>query len=302
MAGVFAKGTIPTIAEPADLFARPQFVETVNEQQVMLERAIAPYTFREKFPCGLQGCRTLHNKGLLVRTTDGRETNIGHICGKNHFRKDFEELRASLNREVAIERARTTLDATLARRGEIERRLEELIEGARGARWVERCKAQFRERFPDAIVQEVRRRAARRETAIYRDRRRSENEIETLKAAGMEASPIEQEHVGTLRGLAAWHESAGQLRHGVEDTLDTIAALDRDTTDQRRLQALAKRAGEIDSTLEALEEFLAAGRAFFSPDNFEVLPLLTNDEKERRQLADVRWEWGELGPTKTKPR
>lgn len=290
MAEVFAKGTIPTIAEPADLFARPRFVETVNERQIELERALAPYTFPDKFPCGLQGCRTPHNNGLLVRMMDGRETNIGHICGKNHFGHDFQELRATLNREVAKERARTTLDATLARRDEIERRLEDLIEGARGARWVERCKAQFRALFPATIVQEVRRRATRRETAIYRERRRSKNEIETLKAAGMDASPIEQEHVGTLRGLGAWSDSAGPLQHAVEDTLDTIAALNRDTTDHKRLQGLAKRASEIDSTLEALEGFLAAGRAFFSADNFEVLPLLTDDEKERRQLAGIRWD------------
>ncbi len=67
--------------------SRPRYRETLDHAQHALKRIVGQYDFPPSlaWPCGLQSCRTSHQRGFLVETTDGYETNIGRICGKNHF-------------------------------------------------------------------------------------------------------------------------------------------------------------------------------------------------------------------------
>lgn len=67
--------------------SRPRYRGTLDPAQHALKRIVGQYDFPRSlaWPCGLQGCRTPHQTGFVVETTDGYETNIGHICGKNHF-------------------------------------------------------------------------------------------------------------------------------------------------------------------------------------------------------------------------
>ena len=67
--------------------SRPRYRKTLDHAQHALKRIVGQYDFPPSlaWPCGLQSCRTPHQTGFVVETTDGYETNIGHICGKNHF-------------------------------------------------------------------------------------------------------------------------------------------------------------------------------------------------------------------------
>src|SRR3546814_934796 len=94
-----------------DIESRPGFAKDIDPRSVKLKAIIGSYTFSDYIPCGLSTCHQPHGNGFLVVTVDGRETNIGRLCGKRHFSVDFvqmsrvflKDLRAQQNREFLWE-------------------------------------------------------------------------------------------------------------------------------------------------------------------------------------------------------
>ncbi|HHF0702221.1 TPA: hypothetical protein ACPIBI_004804 [Pseudomonas aeruginosa] len=76
------------IKSPEDFVDRPDYREVLDfgeksgrELLEILGAYIFPDTKSVK--CGIRNCRTPHRRGYLISTTDGLETNIGNVCGKN---------------------------------------------------------------------------------------------------------------------------------------------------------------------------------------------------------------------------
>lgn len=85
----------------ADIQARPDFDGQLDPNAHELEAIIGSYALRDKIPCGLSNCRTLHGRGYLVATKDGRTTNIGKDCGRVYFGVDFETMLSQFTRDIA---------------------------------------------------------------------------------------------------------------------------------------------------------------------------------------------------------
>ena len=83
-----------------DITTRPGFDGNLNPANQKLASIIGQYGFKDQVPCGLSNCHTLHQRGYIVVTKEGRETNIGKDCGKNYFGVDFEELSAKFTRDI----------------------------------------------------------------------------------------------------------------------------------------------------------------------------------------------------------
>lgn len=66
---------------------RPRWQEVLDPAQHALKRIVGEYYFPKSlaWPCGLKSCQRVHQKGYVIETEDGYETNIGHMYGKNHF-------------------------------------------------------------------------------------------------------------------------------------------------------------------------------------------------------------------------
>src|SRR3546814_15780154 len=100
-----------TLLRYDDIESRPGFAKDIDPRSVKLKAIIGSDTFSDYIPCGLSTCHQPHGNGFLVVTVDGRETNIGSICGKRHFSVDFvqmsrvflKDLRAQQNREFLWE-------------------------------------------------------------------------------------------------------------------------------------------------------------------------------------------------------
>lgn len=60
-----------------DILSRPGFTNNLNPESQKLEAIIGKYHFREKIPCGLSNCHTLHAKGYIVVT--GNEIGRAHV-------------------------------------------------------------------------------------------------------------------------------------------------------------------------------------------------------------------------------
>ena len=74
-----------------ELLNRPKFKTSISGD-VELDSVIGMYTAPNKVICGLQSCKTPHNKGFVILTADGVETNIGQVCGKENFQLNFEKI------------------------------------------------------------------------------------------------------------------------------------------------------------------------------------------------------------------
>ena len=115
-------------ASIAEYEARPNFNAELRLTADELDRIVGKYELPADrgswAACGLNNCRREHRFGYVISAKDGRETNIGHDCGKREFDVEFDEVEARYKRAVdaqARQRAITTLmdeRATLITRAE----------------------------------------------------------------------------------------------------------------------------------------------------------------------------------------
>lgn len=88
----------PIHFQSADEFqSRPGFITKLVCESSDLSHIVGKYTFGRHMAmrCGLNNCNQRHwAAGYVIRTKDGRETNIGSDCGYREFGVVFEELEA----------------------------------------------------------------------------------------------------------------------------------------------------------------------------------------------------------------
>ena len=59
-----------------EIIERAGFTSDLDPKQHELKAIIGRYAFLDKLRCGLSSCHTLHNRGYIVVTKSGLETNI----------------------------------------------------------------------------------------------------------------------------------------------------------------------------------------------------------------------------------
>lgn len=72
-----------------ELLNRPNFKTSISGN-IELDNVIGMYTAPKEVKCGLKSCNTPHKKGFVILTSNGVETNIGQVCGKENFQLNFE--------------------------------------------------------------------------------------------------------------------------------------------------------------------------------------------------------------------
>lgn len=82
---------------------RPRFIGQISKAEHTLSEIIGFYQFKNEIHCGLKGCNQPHQRGYLVRTEDGIETNIGKVCGTGEFGIQFKELTGSFHKFMDLE-------------------------------------------------------------------------------------------------------------------------------------------------------------------------------------------------------
>lgn len=80
------------------------YVEWLGSGAANLSEIIGDYSFKEKIHCGVNRhdrpghrCNTLHNNGVVIRTTTGQVTCCGGNCGRNYFGGDYENAKATFD-------------------------------------------------------------------------------------------------------------------------------------------------------------------------------------------------------------
>jgi|GEM_PF-5154811 len=260
------------IRDPAEMFARPAFVEKLRVESGDLDRIVAGYEFpRDKWvTCGLNGCPREHGKGYLIITKDGRETNCGHLCGKREFDVLFDEMQKQfVERQDAFfrkrlldglnQRASEILPSAVALLTEIE---EESTRVAVLSEYLRRCEVVYRE-FR-SIVSNGGRIQADATTLGIKD-------SESTRTGG-NANLVT---VGTIRGGSCIFDNglaASTLKSSVIGPLEEIlsgAGVQEKTNDQ--IKEIDKTVADMRDSIQRGQKFVSDARAMCSPDNLENL-------------------------------
>ncbi|MCB1584064.1 MAG: hypothetical protein KDI92_13445 [Xanthomonadales bacterium] len=87
------------------------FKNKIDPSKLKFDRAIGFYTEKEPVHCGLTNCNHPHNKGVVIKFINGEITNIGHICGKNHYGVEFSDSHRSINQSYDDHVNRQTIES-----------------------------------------------------------------------------------------------------------------------------------------------------------------------------------------------
>jgi hypothetical protein len=295
---------IPVISRWEDMTERERFCRDIDGRKVELLRVLAPYrNLLPHGPCGLSNCRTPNGSGYLIEAADGRETNIGRDCGKRHF-PEFHEQALAVDR---IQRERELRERAVAAKQDLPRLraiVDELRLEERGATWVEHCVRRLRAQLlavDPVLWSSLQRRAASGAAVVNRVRKLAKRErapaqeivTKEGKTLRVRQDAYAEERVGRFEGLEAFlperdlHELVAKRAVALLDALDRCdAASDR----HKDISGLLKELGQFDATIRAIRWSVEAGRLFFKPENLALLPFLTSDEGQQKQLSRIRLE------------
>lgn len=264
----------PRVASAADLSNLPGYTDSVDPTTQPIRTVVTHYTIKPMIPCGLKGCRQPHFYGYVVALVDGGVTNVGHVCGEQ-FGQRFVDERKKYADNIIRPEATKRVGAAKIRFSKMQMELHGLrSETNEICNLIQRFKAQFQR-----LTKDIERRAHNGDDRVFESIRRSEDEIETLMAAGSgrrrEDFLFREEMKGRIPGLKIF---ATRLRELIVTNLVDRAEALRDTelgsisTD--KLLDLDRWAFDFDESLESAKSLLAAGKAFFTPETFQLLACL----------------------------
>lgn len=281
-----------------DIESRPGFAAQVDPRSVKLREIIGSYTFDAMIPCGLATCQQPHGNGFLVVTDDGRETNIGRICGKRYFSAEFTRMSRIFLQAIRAQQNRELLGALKHRLPSLKAQVVALKSERYGANWIYSHINQLTGHsvaLPTPVINAVRQAIRRGDGVLITERAATKQEREDRSAAadikGLEhmrrnAPVFIEEHVGQLEGFGALAPGNGlrEILGTIDPVLSILPETDIDSLPDKKLRELSKVGAELDANLERLSTVLAAGRRLLTRKNIEQLDRFTTNVAEVRAL------------------
>lgn len=267
---------------PADLTCRPAYRSPLDATDSKLAEVLAPYDFAEPYPCGLASCRQPHQHGFLVVTVDKVETNVGKVCGRRIFGKDFT-IKANRQADRARrKRQLDTLQGVLERKEELLGRISELYDRKTGTRWANAELRELRERSLFLCAsKKLYAMATRGETEVIDVREATKEEKEQHRAFNPGAKPLRyvNEPVGHLQGLKFLVTNPHDAATALKDKLYELTNIDMKALPTRKLREWVDWASGIEREFDDIEDTLANALRFFSAENIGLLHALAAIEE-----------------------
>ena len=280
-----------------DIESRAGFTPVLDPKAIKLREIIGRYSFPFEIPCGLSNCRTPHKHGFLVVATDGRETNLGRICGKREFGTDFQSLSKVFVEAERAQRNRDFLWEIKHRLPGITAELSSLKAGERGAGWMNSRISQLTGKsgsLPYPIVNAVRQVVRRGDGALMIQRAASKEEREALAAAtevtGLDrrnrVSDFVEVQAGQLDGFVALSASNGlrEILGAIEPFVTTLTDADIDNLLDKQLRELSKTGADLEPNLGRLRMVVAAGKRLLVRENLQQLSEVLVKREDQRAL------------------
>lgn len=278
-----------------EIISRPAYTPDLDPSTAKLDTLVGWYALRER-RCGLKDCHQPHDKGLVVRTHDGRETNIGHICGETHFKETFKTLRNRLNQEITARFRRQRVTDLQGRRELLLERVQQLREMTHGADWLNRSLTGFRNAYPRGLVRRLEERAKRGDDIVTVSRERTKAQIDDLLAfnESLERRDVQYEDVpvGRLEGLDIFRRSIRDVVIlELQQPLQDLAQVDVLLLSGNELRAWSERAERVDALIAEAEEIINEGQLFFMPNNLQLFQHFPLAASEKELLGRIAWNY-----------
>ncbi|WP_341916349.1 hypothetical protein [Polaromonas sp. YR568] len=258
-----------------EMSERTAFRAPIDPHLHKITDVLTEYSFNRLVPCGLSSCRTDHRYGFLVRTASGVETNIGNVCGRNHFGDDFVTAQSVHRRQVARRDALRTIATLRQQKVAIEARIATMVSGDFGVKWIRRVRKFLEGRLGVEGMRSLERRARSQEYRVEVATELTHDQItEEAARTGRKRDEVryKTEMVGTLVPVP-WliYDFKGVLIDGLQAKLQVICDVNEATTETRVLTKLLKPLAGRENALEQSQEALNPGLAALSSQNLLLL-------------------------------
>lgn len=259
---------------------RAGFTGDLDPKQHELKEIIGRYVFKDKLRCGLSSCHKSHNRGYIVVTKSGLETNIGKDCGKTHFGVDFNDKSRQFERDITEKENRETLWSFHFRLDELMQTIEEIRKEERGADWVykhARPLVELNKGVPEKIVRYVCDMVRRGSNIVTVPRQATKEEAnaEEARTGRPVLRPfIIDEPVGQVSNLDALYHENNLKEILVVDlamACKELAELDIDTLSYAQLSKWVKWVGSVEAKLQRARDAVASGRQLLAVANLACL-------------------------------
>lgn len=190
-----------------DILSRPGFTSDLNPAEHTLEAILGSYQFKEKIHCGLSNCHTLHAKGYIACTKKGRETNIGHDCGKKYFGVDFETMAAKFEKDTEEKENRNKLQSFRFTLDELKQKIALIRNAEYGADWINKYSTKLvtlSKEMPIDVVRRINNMVKTRQNVLTTQRQATEQETENLEVSQNKRLPRPhyiEEPIASIDGL-----------------------------------------------------------------------------------------------------
>jgi hypothetical protein len=264
-----------------DIRSRPGFTVELNPKEHKLKAIIGRYVFKDEIKCGLSDCHTPHNRGYIVVTETGAETNIGKDCGRKYFGVEFEMQSRQFERDNEMFLNRIALGSFSFQLDALEDRIHSLRRSNRGATWVHRHTSSLLspgKGCPGTVVSRVCAMVRARQNAVVIDRLATDSEVEAMEGAQNRTLPRPfyiSERIAEIAGFSALYPE-NDLRElltiKLEDKIRLFRSLDIDSMSQNDLRHWSQWTGTVAETFDRAQEAVNAGQKLLVRDN--LLPFV----------------------------
>lgn len=279
----------------ASIIERAGFTDNLDPKQHELKAIIGRYAFKDKLRCGLAGCHTPHNRGYIVVTQSGLETNIGKDCGKKQFGVDFNDMSRQFERDVTEKENREALWSFHFRLDEVLQRIDSVRGGDRGADWVykrSRPLLELNKGCPGEIVRRVIEMVKTGASIVTISREATKDEVNAEEARlgrGLPRPHYVDEPVGQITDLQVLYRE-NDLREilvlDLEEKCKELANLDIDAMTYQQLSDWVKWVGTVEEKLQRAQDVVTSGRRLLSVENLSCLSHLVSSGEDVRMFGD----------------
>lgn len=280
-------GEIIRIDSWEDMIDRPAFTYDLRSSDIKLKAVIGRYNLPDEFFCGLADCHSHHKKGYLILTEDGRETNLGHLCGAREFGLDFTTMAQTLDRLIDATENRESLH-------EIQSRVETYINEVS-----EVCKVHDvhklhknlkqlttkRSRFPRRLPETIRSMVKNKDSVVRIEVEASNDEIQILEQ--MQGEEIDRPHyltkeAGNIVGLEALYPNNDFihiLNNDLLPNLHDLKEFDIDSGSDLEVRNKLLWARDIESKIKIAKVAISKAKQLLTTENLMQLYPVIDGQK-----------------------
>ncbi|WP_247538595.1 hypothetical protein [Ralstonia pseudosolanacearum] len=279
----------------ATVIERAGFTDDLDPKQHELKAIIGRYAFKDKLRCGLSSCHTPHNRGYIVVTKSGLETNIGKDCGKTHFGVDFNDMSRQFERDVTEKENRETLWSFHFKLDEVLQTIDDIRRAERGADWVykrSRPLVELNKGCPEKIVRRIgdMLKTGTSIVTVPREATKEEADAEEARTGRRVQRPYYvDERVGEIANLHVLYRE-NDLREILVLDLETkgkeLSNLDIDVMTYEQLSRWVKWVGAVEEKLQRAQDVVASGCQFLTAENLSSLSRIVSSGDDVRAFNE----------------